>query len=612
MQKDLYNNLMRIKERPFVLLEAAEKSSEDKKTLLFERFEDIITFCSGENIKEFFKKIEHYLDEGYWIAGYFSYEFGYFLEPELFKDKDSKQPLAWLGVCKKPQEYGVQEPFSKKNPELFYSIKNIKPNITKEEYSLGVKNIKEHLQEGDTYQVNHTFKMKFDFEGDPLGMYLDLRRIQPTPYLSLINTGEENILSFSPELFFKIKEGTIVSRPMKGTMSRANTTDEEERLKKGFKESEKIKAENVMIVDLLRNDIGRISEKVSVTSLFDIEKHSTLYQMTSTIKGKLHNGVSVEDIFAALFPCGSVTGAPKIRTMQIIQGLEKEPRGVYTGAIGYISPKRKACFNVAIRTAVINGNKGEMGVGGGVVYDSNEKEEYQEALLKAKFLTEKFTPFSLIETIKWDKEKGYIFLEEHINRLQNSCKYFSIPLDEEKIKDSLARQEKEFHQDTRVRVLVDREGAIAIDVQPLFSVGRSPKIVISSKRIDRNNIFLYHKTTQRSLYEQELKTARENGFFEVIFMNKREELTEGSFTNIFIEKEGKLITPPVSAGLLEGVYRQYLLSQGLAQEGVVRIKDLCGADKIYVGNSVRGLIEVGVDLRACRERFADVVKARSL
>jgi para-aminobenzoate synthetase/4-amino-4-deoxychorismate lyase len=612
MEKDLYNSLIKIKDKPFILLEAAREEKEEQQTFLFDRFEEIIHLYPGDSIGDFFRKIESYLDKGYWVAGYFTYEFGYFFEPELFKHFDHKEPLAWVGVCKNPKTYKAQKVKYAQNNKHFYEIKNIHPNIDGKEYSAGIKKIKKHLGEGNTYQVNYTFKMKFDFKGDPLGMYLDLRRVQPTSYLGLINIGQEKILSFSPELFFKIDKGKITSKPMKGTLSRGASLEKEKEGIEKFKKNEKIRAENIMIVDLLRNDIGRISKKVDTESLFNIEKHNTLYQMTSTINGKLRKKISMCDIFAALFPCGSVTGAPKIRTMQITQELEKEPRGIYTGAIGYISPERKACFNVAIRTAVIRGNQGELGVGGGIVYDSDEQEEYKEALLKAKFLIQGDIPFSLIETIKWDKNKGYVFLKEHLRRLQSSCQYFSIPLNIQNLRNSLSKYEKGFKEDTRVRVLIDKDAEIVIEHQPLLTIKTPHKIMISSKRVDKNNIFLYHKTTQRNLYESELEKARNKGFLEVIFLNQNGEITEGSFTNIFIEKNGQLFTPPIRSGLLNGIYRQHLLQQHIAQERVMTINDLKIANKIYVCNSLRGLIEVEFTGKEILGDTVGVEKALSL
>jgi len=314
--------------------------------------------------------------------------------------------------------------------------------------------------------------------------------------------------------------------------------------------------------------------------------------MTSTIEGTIRDGVRIKDIFSSLFPCGSVTGAPKIKTMEIIKELEKEARGIYTGAIGYISPRKDVCFNVAIRTVSLKNGKGEMGIGGGIVYDSLEKSEFEEALLKAKFLTEKFPQFSLIESILWEKNEGYAFLSLHLRRLRNSCRYFAVPLDCAKLRENLRMLEKGIARGKwKVRIAVSLEGEIHIDSEPLDEVKTPVKVKMSTRRINPQNVFLYHKTTRRDWYERERNKAVEEGFFDVIFLNNHEEITEGAITNIFALKGGRLYTPPVKCGLLGGVLREHLLREGKAQEKILHLEDISEADKLYIGNSVRGLLE---------------------
>ncbi|UCC95361.1 MAG: aminodeoxychorismate synthase component I [Candidatus Omnitrophota bacterium] len=396
MQEDLKKLIFSSPDRPFVFLETALLDEHNTKSFLFKDFSDTLTFQPKDNVEVFFERAEELLAKGFWLCGYFTYEFGYFLEGAFAPLRRNLHfPLAWLGACKAPIVIDHRKCIScpkdsfAKSP---YSIRDMRPNISQEEYALAIGTIKRYLEEGLTYQVNFTFKMKFDFQGNPIGLYHALRAAQPTSYMALINTGSHHILSFSPELFFRKRYDAIVSRPMKGTVRRGISVEEDRKNKDWLKNSKKTKAENVMIVDLLRNDLGRISKKVWVPSLFDIEKYRTLYQMTSTIQAQLKTGIHMHEIFSSLFPCGSVTGAPKIKTMQIIRGLEKESRGVYTGSIGYFSPKRDACFNVAIRTIALEENKGELGIGGGIVYDSTAETEYREALLKARFLTERRRP----------------------------------------------------------------------------------------------------------------------------------------------------------------------------------------------------------------------------
>ena len=594
-EADLKNTLKDNLSSPFVFLETASFDKDNKTSFLFNDFHRILTFRTGDNPDLFFKEIEDSLRNGFWLCGYFAYEFGYFLEPALYAlRKKNAYPLAWLGVCKNPTL--INHTYYRtdfKNADLSYAIKNIKPNICQREYVSKIGQIKKYLREGLTYQVNFTFKVKFDFRGDILDFYLNLRRSQPTSYMALINTGKNFILSLSPELFFRRQDKIITTRPMKGTSCRGVTLDEDGKNRQELKRNTKIRAENLMIVDLLRNDLGRIAQKVCVLQLFQIEKYRTLYQMTSTIEGKLSKAdIKIKDIFASLFPSGSVTGAPKIKTMDIIRNLEKEPRGIYTGAIGYISPCKNACFNVAIRTILLNQGKGELGIGGGIVDDSVEKYEYEEALLKAKFLVEKFPQFSLIETMLWQENKGYFLLGLHLERLRNSCAYFSIPLDFEKLKKNLKIAQAHMGRGKwRVRISVDLYGQMTIERKLLEELDTPVRVRISSQRINPDNVFLYHKTTRRHIYDRESMEARRKGFFEAVFLNTNGQLTEGAISNIFMLKEGRLYTPPVKCGLLGGVLRKYLLKEAKAQEKIIYPEDVLGADKLYIGNSVRGLLE---------------------
>ncbi|MBU2473206.1 MAG: aminodeoxychorismate synthase component I [Candidatus Omnitrophica bacterium] len=578
--------------QPYVFLETLRFDQENRSSFLFYDFVDQLKFYPGDNPEKFFKKAEAYLDKGFWLSGYFSYEFGYCLEPALRKlVKKNRQPLAWLGVSKKPKNISKRGRLAEffTGPAGNYQILNLRPNISRSDYLEQIKKIKSYLEQGFGYQVNFTFKVKFDFSGSPLACYLNLRRSQPSSYAALINTGQSQVISLSPELFFRINGRQIIARPMKGTIKRGLTIAEDERLKQELKLSPKTKAENIMIVDLLRNDLGRIAKKISVSKLFEVEPYRTLHQMTSTINGRLKNNLRLKELFSSLFPSGSVTGAPKIKTMQIIDQLEKEPRGIYTGAIGYISPKRESCFNVAIRTLSFKDGHGEMGVGGGIVYDSLGSAEYQEALLKAKFFVEGFPELKLIETLLLANGR-YSFLNQHLERIKRSSGYFSIPLDIAKIKAALNKAALSKKGKFKVRLLLDLEGKVEVEVKPLEEISGRPRVMIASQRIDPGNRFLYHKTTQRSRYDLERKKALKQGFFEVIFLNTRGELTEGSISNIFILKGKTLYTPPLACGLLPGVLREHLLKSGKAKEKILYRQDLLTADKVYIGNSLRGLM----------------------
>ncbi|HRN83804.1 MAG TPA: chorismate-binding protein, partial [Hyphomicrobium sp.] len=422
----------------------------------------------------------------------------------------------------------------------------------------------------------------------------DMRRRQRVAYAGIVDTGEVTVLSASPELFIE-KEGRVVStRPMKGTAPRAGTPEADAEARRVLATDVKQRAENLMIVDLMRNDLGRIAEvgSVGVTDLFTVETFRTLHQMTSGVEATLKDGLGLGDLVRAIFPPGSVIGAPKIRAMELIRDYETEPRGVYCGAIGHITPAGAALFNVAIRTPVIfRGGQGEMGIGSGVVYDSVGAKEYAECLLKMKFLTDPPKSFELIETLLYEAGKGFWLLEGHLERLKASAAYFGYAHDERAVREALDRAvEGRTEARLRVRLLLAEDGAVSVTVaeQPVQAAMR---YAISDTRVDSANPFLFHKTTRRELYDREWQHyADTQGADEVFYLNERGELAEGSRTNIFIERDGRLLTPPLSSGLLPGVLRRDLILKGKAVEAVLTLDDLARADAVYVGNSVRGLV----------------------
>jgi para-aminobenzoate synthetase/4-amino-4-deoxychorismate lyase len=596
---DLKNILMFLKP-PFLFLETAYFDRDNYRSFLFDSIVDVITFEPSCSVDSFFRRLEGYLDRGYWLCGFFSYEFGYYLEDCFlpFRKHCLDYPLVWLGISKSPKiiNHRVYLPNFNTKENSNYRIKNIRANITPQEYNAAIKKIKGYLEKGLTYQVNFTFKFKFEFEGDVLDLYLNLRRAQPTSYMAFINIGRIWFLSFSPELFFRIKGNLITTKPMKGTARRGRFPEEDEEIKLACYRDEKTRAENLMIVDLLRNDLGRIAKEggVRVKDLFSLERYRTLHQMTSTIEAILRNRIKLKEIISSLFPSGSVTGAPKIRTMQIIRELEKEERGIYTGMIGYISPQREACFNVAIRTIALSSSNAELGIGGGVVYDSIDRKEYREAHLKAHFLVKKYPCFSLIESIRWQKQ--YFLLDLHLQRLKKSCIYFGIPYDLAEIKERLFQLQDAFSKDMvyKVRLELDMEGRLSLEYAPLEELALPLKVKISSKKTDPHNIYLYHKTTHRNFYDGERRIAQQEGFFEVIFTNLYNQLTEGSITNIFLLINHKLYTPPITCGLLGGVLRESLIRENKVIEKVLFLSDLYRAEKVFLGNSVRGLLEAVV------------------
>jgi para-aminobenzoate synthetase / 4-amino-4-deoxychorismate lyase len=557
-----------------------------------------------------------YLQQGYYLAGYFAYECGFHIEKLGLSDYcQEKQPLAWFGVYRHyDQRIGVCDEIidlashvslsSSDEKNLTYSINDIAFDLSEAEYCAKVERIQEYIRAGDVYQVNFTGRYAFRFEGEPLGLYRALMRRQGVGYGAYIRAAGQDILCFSPELFFAVDGQRITARPMKGTAARGRTSDEDCEIVRWLAEDAKNRAENVMIVDLLRNDLGRLCQigSVTVPQLFTIEKYATLFQMTSTVEGKLRADVDYSQVFQSLFPCGSITGAPKIRAMEIIHELERSPRGIYTGTIGYFAPAQdgskqvaKAVFNVAIRTIVLENGHGEMGVGSGITADSLASAEYAECALKAHFLTSPTVEFDILEALLWDGE--YQRLERHMQRMAASAAYFDYPYNPADVQRVLAELSASLvlGQQYKVRLKLNRDGECsgeALQIQPQESTTEL-SIVLSPERTNSQNRMYFHKTTNRALYDRATRFAQAHGHADVIFLNERDEVTEGALSNIFIERAGYLLTPPLCCGLLNGIYRQEILEKNShAREAKLFLDDLLSAEKILLCNVVRGLRRV--------------------
>ena len=590
------------KHKDCVFLETNRFDSNNRKSLLFLNPEKIISSYRLNEIEDKLKEIEEALNKGYYAAGFVSYEAGYAFE-EIFKsDKKYTFPLLWFGIYKRPYIYDKEDIFKEGLLKETYRLKNIKPNISKDKYIKNIKRIKDFIASGQTYQVNFTFKHKFSFEGSIYKLYSDLREKQKVAYSALIKFRDYSVISFSPELFFRRRGSSMETRPMKGTLERGRTLKEDIRNIESLKNSPKNRSENIMIVDLLRNDLGRISKTGSVKTkeLFQVEKYETLLQMISIIKSRLKNNISLCEIFKNIFPSGSVTGAPKIETMQIIKELEKEARYVYTGSIGFLNPEKEGVFNVAIRTLIIDNKKlkGEMGIGSGIVYDSKPASEYTECLLKSKFLTLSNNNFHLIETILCKPGGRWFLLGLHLKRLKNSSKYFNFCYNRKYIKNELKIITGHFKKDKsyKVRLLLLKDGKVEIEYSLIKGeiLKKIYKVKFSEKKVSLSDIFLYHKTSSRFLYNEEYKRYKREKFYDVIFSNEKEEVTESAISNIIIKKGKFYYTPLVGCGLLDGVYRQYLMNKrGFPlKEKILYKEDVKRADKIYLCNSVRGLVEV--------------------
>jgi para-aminobenzoate synthetase/4-amino-4-deoxychorismate lyase len=394
-----------------------------------------------------------------------------------------------------------------------------------------------------------------------------------------------------------MESGKIRSLPMKGTASRALTFEEDEMTAKQLANDPKNRAENIMIVDMVRNDLGKICKPGSISAkpLFRVDTYSTVHQMVSGISGKLEPGIGLLEILAATFPPASITGAPKIRAMEIISELEDSPRKIYTGSIGCFSPNGDLCLNVSIRTFLCSNRRTELGIGSGIVADSEPQKEWLECLMKSGFANFNPPDFDVLETILWDKGVGFVYLEEHLERARNSQTYFGRKWDKERSNKALRRLKslllREKIKYARIRFIASKNGSVRTEYAVLESPGWNRKILklkISKKPVNSKDVFLFHKTTNRKFYDAEFKKTHSEGFDEVIFMNEKGEVTEGAITNIFILTKAGWCTPSLKCGLLPGIWRKKMIGELRAEERIIKLKDLKTAKKIMIGNSVRG------------------------
>ena len=592
-----------------VLLQTSRFDPANHRSILFCDPVRVLTASRLGEIPDLFRQVEEALADGCHVAGYLSYECGYHFESFEDGDLDADGlPLAWLGVYRNPiifdhemgtMEHGTELPLSVADPMASPLAGCVELHIPEQDYRVRIRRIQQYIEAGDTYQVNFTDRVSLPIAVRPDEAFAALLKQQPVAYSAFLHVAGHHILSLSPELFFRIEQDRITTRPMKGTMPRGLDSEEDAAAAVRLRHDEKNRAEHLMIVDLLRNDLGRICTmgSVDVDDIFSVERYATLLQMTSTVSGTLRAGLSFYDIFRALFPGGSITGAPKIRTMQIIRELERSPRGIYTGAIGFIAPDRTSEFNVAIRTLVLKDGQAHMGVGGGIVADSDAGEEYRECRLKAEFLIRAAYDFQLIETMLWDG--ALLLLDLHMDRLQSSASYFDFRFDREAVHSALAKATEAFiaKNQYRVRLLLDDAGAATVTSTMLLREKSAGRIRMSHERISSRDVFLRHKTTRRGLYDRQYAQAHADGFDDLIFMNEKDEITEGAISNIFIQQGERLLTPPLRCGVLPGVFRRHILETNpAAQERVLSLTEIIAADAIYLCNSLRGLRKVTLSL----------------
>lgn len=557
----------------------------------FEGFVGEVVAHAPADVVPSLRRLETAIHDGMYAAGFLTYEAASALDADLPTLKPRDLPLLWFGLYKGIRTIPLHD-LPATSCSSSYEATEWSQDFSRDEYRLAVSRIRNYIATGDIYQANFTFREHFRFRGDMLAFFLDLCRSQPTPYSAFFEFAGHGVLSASPELFFQLDNGVLTVRPMKGTTRRGRWPSEDEANAALMRESEKERAENLMIVDLLRNDLARVSEigSVKVSSLFDVETLGAVHQMTSTISSRLRPGVCLAELFSALFPCGSITGAPKKRSMEIIAELERFPRGIYTGCIGYFAPRmRHAVFSVAIRTLVIDkeSGAGELGVGSGITWDSSPDAEYDECLDKGLFAQDIPPDFRLIESLMLEEQSGYFLLDRHLERLRQSASYFGFIFEPDSVRSILENLLRDAKGSNKVRILLSPDGSIATEVVPLQSGGSKPHpfIAFAETHVDSADPFLYHKTSNRGLYRRELEKRPDCA--DVIFVNELGEVTEGANSNLVIRKDDRLLTPPCSSGLLPGTFRAALLEAGDIVEQVITQMDVVDAEEIYLINSVR-------------------------
>lgn len=518
-----------------------------------------------------------------YVAVLLTYESAAAFDHALKTHDPTTFPLAWAGIFKEALTFSDTCTVDSR-----YELGKWEPKVSLSNYVSAVERIHEYIASGHTYQVNYTFPLRSYFKGDSESWYHSLCAAQGAPYTVYLDLGRFKVLSLSPELFFERNGEQIQAKPMKGTIRRGRWSSEDKELAISLSQSAKERAENVMIVDLIRNDLGKVAlpGTVSVPQLYNIEQYRTLWQMTSTVEANLRPRVSLVDLMRALFPCGSVTGAPKISTMKIIRELEPYPRGAYTGAIGILMPGGTSVFNVAIRTLIIDSDNGEVtfGVGGGITIDSTAEQEYDECLLKTSFLSSPV--FRLLESILL--EDGELFLiARHLKRLQTSADYFGFRFEQEDVIAELEQlRSNNPNGRYKIRLQLSRNGRVNSEALPLpESDSRILRVALAREPVNSTDRFLYHKTTHRSVYEEAL--AARPDCDDVILWNERGEITESTIANVVLQKEGQLYTPPVNSGLLPGVFREELLVTVKIRERVIYVEELRQMRKFFLINSAQ-------------------------
>lgn len=593
---------------PAVLLETSRRTPE-AKSYLFTNPIAVLAPRNSSELQALFARIDSETARGRWIAGYIAYGAGYALEPKLAPLQTDGQRLAWIGIFDSVEIFDHATAGQWEQPEATSAITAAIPELTESPagYAQKVQQIREWIAAGDTYQANLTMQASWPAISAQ-STYQAAMAAQPVEFGAWLRVAEgEEIISASPELFFHCNGMAIRTRPMKGTAPRGRYPQEDEQQAAWLAQDPKNRAENLMIVDLLRNDLGRICEigSIQVDRLFTVERFPSVLQMTSAISGTLRTDINTASIFQALFPSGSIVGAPKIRTMELLHQLEQRQRGVYTGAIGLQGPGGQAAWSVAIRTMHLRDSRAQMGIGSGITWDSDAASEFAECKTKLAFIQRSSEPFHLIETMLWDNR--FERLEAHIARIRNSAAYFDRPFDESAMRDALQAAARAFANGSRwrVRLLMDTSGAFQVSATELHEEAKDElrvedglrteaglRVLLTHQRTRSADIFLFHKTTRRQLYDDALARARAIGCADALFRNQDGEITEGAIHNIFVELRGQVVTPPIASGVLPGVFRAEWAQKQSATERSFALEDLREAQSITLTNSVRGARQV--------------------
>lgn len=571
-------------EAPLILLDSYRSGSFASSWRFDGYVKTVAADCAGE-VPEVLRQVEQAAAAGFYAAGFVAYEAACALNPDLPSVPPLEGlPLAWFAIFQERRKVAAGAELAVSGGDV--ALEALKPV---EHYVEDVERIRQYIAAGDCYQVNHTFQLRGDFSADPPALYHRIGRGQQAPFCAYLDTGRYTILSASPELFFALDDGVIITRPMKGTACRGRWPGEDSTAIEKLRQSQKERAENLMIVDLLRNDLGIVAKtgSVSVDALFEIETYPTVHQMTSTVSAKLRSGCALTDIFRALFPCGSVTGAPKRRSMEIISELEKEPRGIYCGAIGYVAPGGEALFSVAIRTVLHDKETSRMtmGIGSAVTWDSTAASEYAECLSKSEFVMALNHDFRLIESLRLEHDR-YPLLDRHLARLKASAGYFGFVCDLDMIRRVLSQLVEQQAGIFKVRILLSVDGVLDVSAVALTDGDAALRVAISDRTVVSSDALRYHKTTRRELFDK--ARAERPACDELLFLNERGELAEGSYHNLVVKLDGQLLTPPRGCGLLPGVLREELLERGEISERILLPADLKRAEELWLINSVRG------------------------